>query len=691
MTFDPEYASIPVGVPLPAGAEAAPVVERKSKAKKTGGYYTVGKKEYWFAADLYEQVLQRDDETPMTRKGDREFAKWIKAFIKEHATEGSKDCFESAQSVSKRGWKGSKAMAGYWAAPYYQNNALVDDRTARRATILRSVKTVLSVVDPTHRLHVRYVKDSTSSWMDNNVNMPVKPADEIKDIEEAINVMGGFGVHEAWHSQDTRKIVNPRLMEWAKSNMWNMTLLNVGEDVRIEINGLEDTPGYREYLNYVMEYLWDDRVPLQKKWSDGDANDRFRSVFLWLREADRAEELLTDPSFADPKAWVMAWGEEYCNVINTCIKTSQYADGAENAIRMVEELKVWLDIPDRFSAKPDATPDSKNKGLTPCGYIHGDAGMSDDAMDAVKDALAAEVKVVGNSEWGKVFGMPKRDPKEHTSWSMYDGLEMSSCTILKPRVVNPSRYTPSRGGLIEKAKASLTLRKAEPIADTRQMRSGDLDEDELYRFLGGDMRIFKDATVESLPDAALYLLVDMSASMGSPASEESASREAVTIAQLFVEGLGNNPHVKVKVLAHTGQNSDDRNGGAFYRIWEPGDPINRLSLMWEGIHRAQNFDGFAIAWAGEMLAKEPAQQKLLMVLADGQPHARGYGGEACLRHVREITDRLRNKNVQVVQVAVGRSLKRYHQAIMFKNFIITESAGFPVTFSKLTKLLRKLV
>ena len=59
----------------------------------------MGNKEYWFAGHLYEQVLKRDDETPMTRKGDRDFAKWIKAFIKEN--EGD-DLYEQAvEEVSK--------------------------------------------------------------------------------------------------------------------------------------------------------------------------------------------------------------------------------------------------------------------------------------------------------------------------------------------------------------------------------------------------------------------------------------------------------------------------------------------------------------------------------------------------------------------------------------------------------------
>jgi hypothetical protein len=654
--------------------ETAPT---ERKAKKGGGTYTIGKTEYWFPEDLYTEVLDRDNETPMTRRGDKEFAKWIKQFVKDHEDRVEK----VAQTRRSRSWSAGSGMSGYWAMPYSWNKSS-DSNTVRLATVLRAMKTVLSVVDPFHKLRVDYTDGSSSSWMDNQVNLPVKPAREITDLEEAINVESGFAIHEAWHSEFTRPLLDSDRdsRAWLMKDRWNQWTLNVFEDVREEARGLAKTPGCREYLNFVMEYMWDDKAKLPAKWEHGDnhINERAMCTWMFLREPDRSDELLTDESFAEPRAWFNDFIERYQAAVNA-------TPTMDVAKPFYKEARDYLGIPDDASPPPPSL-----RVLTPCGLIAEDEGMNSGQKENIAEAMEAQSEEVGEKDWGTVFGEAKQAA---TIDDAYVGSGMNSAIILKPRILYPSLYQPSKMGLVEKAKAALSLRKTVAQADTRLMKSGILDEDELHRFFADDMRIFKNATTETIPNAAVYLLVDMSGSMGSAEWEHNSAFYAVRLAQIFVEALASHANLTVKVLGHTGDNSDNSDGGAFYRIWEPGDPINRLSLLYESDRMGNNYDGWAIAWAGQMIKKESVDQRLLIVLSDGQPNAHTYGSTAAMDHVRSVTDRLLRQGVDVVQVAVGSGIPREDQAHMFKHFIeLRDELGgdpFASVFRKLTKLLQK--
>jgi hypothetical protein len=664
-TFEPDSVDAVMGTTIPEATITETVVRKK--AVPTFGYYELGKKEYFIPAPLYSEVLARDEASPLTRKGDKEFAKFLKAFIKDHPDV----IYESYRSKSSYG--AGSGLGGYWAMPYTYGGAKgTDDNTARLATVLRACKTVLSVVDPEHKLRVQYTDDKTSSWMDDNVRVPNRPAKTISDLEEAINIMSGFTVHEAWHSQHTRSLMDSEFIKWLKESGWNSACFNIIEDVREEELGLEETPGYREYLNYVMEFLWDDKFETPTEWPD-EPNKRLACAYLWMREPDRAADLLIGDSFAEPKAWIEGFIRRYVEGVNADPR-------GEVAKSYALELIEWLEIPEE-----EKQPTPSTMTLTACGYADGEEAMGDKEQETLQEALESETEEVGDKNWLSVFGEMRR-----TTHGWGSGDAMHSAVIRRPRVTQPSRFRPSKGGLIAKAKAVLSLKKSQAQADTRLMKNGELDEDELYRFFAKDMRIFKDATIETLPDAAVYLLIDMSGSMGSPEHGGGPAYYATAIAQVMVEALSTHPNIKVKVLGHTGENNDNREGGAFYRIWEQGDPLNRLSLLYT-IQYVENFDSWAIAWAGEMLKKEAADQRMLIVLSDGVPGASSYGGAMAMDHVRSVTDRLERQGVPVVQVAVDAGLSPEQQSRMFKHWVgIPEDESLAGILKNMTDILRKV-
>lgn len=641
-----------------------PVEVGRKKTILTGGYYDLGKNKYWIDEPLYSEVVARDEASPLTPKGDREFGKWLHEFLKKHGIKPER------KEVNTR------SMAGYWAMPYAPVSTKTDSRNKKvikMASVLRAMRSVVSVVDPEHKLTVEYNHtSSTSSWdAGNKVMLPVEPIDEIDDLEECINVMGGFTTHEAFHSQETRKLLTATVRDYLDKSGWNMWIANLLEDPRIEEVGLSETPGYIEYLNYVKEYLWSEKG-LATKWPD-QPQERFRAAIALIRYQDRVDEVLTDESFVTPREWLRDWDARY--------RAAQAAKlSGQTLIDFVEEGKKFFEI-------KSTTPEPK-KTFMVCGMVHEGSSTSPDDILQVDIAIEEEKESAskGSKAWAKILGKAHRD-----IGGFGDG--MPSVVVRRP--MNHKKFKPIKGGLIEKAKAALVLRKTVAQHDTREQLSGMLDEDELYRFAAKDYRIFKDATVESLPSAAVYLLVDMSGSMGDPSYSNSSAHYAATLAQIFTQALTTHPNVRVRVLGHTGQNRDNGTGGSFYRIWEQGDSLDRLSILWDGSLYSENFDGWAIAWAGNLLKQEQVDHKLLVVLADGQPSARGYGGSRAQAHVRRVTDSLLHDGVSVVQVAVGPYLDEESQKRMFKHYIAVSTYRgtnfFPIILRKLTKLLRKVV
>ena len=607
---------------------------------------------------MFAETVKKDESLPLTQAANRIFGDYLRDVIKENHIK------------PERAEANTKSLAGYWAMPF-SKSAEKSTKIVKMASILRAMRSIVSVVDPMHKLNVRFSEESeTSAWdAGKNVLLPVSPVDNIDNLEECINVMGGFTIHEAFHSQETRKLLDKAGRAYLKANKWNMWIANLLEDERIEKVGLADTPGYVDYLNYTKEYMWSSKG-LPTKWPYS-APKRFYVSIPLIRYEDRIDEILTDDSFIMPRQWLRKWSSDYL--------ADQEKDlTSQKLIDYIEMGKKFFGIDESVEMPEEETMLICGLGSLAKGI---NSGLQDEIMAALDDEIESASK--GTKAYNKIFGGMTSDE--------YDS-RMASVVV---RRLSPAgKFIPSRSDLVEKAKATLMLRKNIEQYDTRAQASGVLDEDELYRLFAGDVKIFKDATVASLSSAAVYLLVDMSGSMGRSTDEDDPAYYATGLAQIFVQALASHPQVRVKVLGHTGCNDHNGKGGSFYRIWEPGDPISRLSILQENSLYCENYDGYAIAWAGTMLQKESAEQKIMIVLADGAPSAPEYGGLAAVRHVRTVTDSLGRKGIKVIQVALSSYLNERKQAEMFKNYIAvdtSESDVFASVLKKLTKLLRKVV
>lgn len=619
--------------------------------------------EYSLTDEQADIVDAKDKEFPNTNEGNLGFNNWFREFLKEN----------TIKPVNRR-------MAAYWTS------GTKNDKTdaVKLAITLRAMRSMVEVLDPEHKLVVEYNSSAaTSSWDGKTkVILPTKPVVESEDLHSAINLEGGYAIHEACHSKHTRAVVKPsEFKRWIEEGKLHMPFANLLEDERIESVEMKENPGFRSYLNTVSESMWapdELKKQLPNKWEDCKPQDKVGFAIAAIRYPERTKALL-DSSYSDVGSAVRKISEEY----TALQENATFSDMKQFVDRLMSTLSITAKDESEMPF-PEPTPIPLMCDATE----HEDDGLSEELDREVRDLVDQEVEELNRTE---------------SRW-MADGEFAPMMRVYRPKVTEPHRM-PKPDNLLNRAKAALTLRKAAPRADERHMLSGEVDEDELARLFMGDMRVFRDITEEVLPSAAVYFLVDCSGSMrcsvstGRPDYSADMRDTRLNVAQkmafLLLSSMKDKPNVKCKVLAHTGDNDSrdfDYNAHAnFYRIWEDGDDINRLSII-QTMSHGENYDSYAIAWAGGMLAEEDAEQKILIVLSDGEPSGRSYGGSSAMKHVRKHVDSLSRKGIDVLSIAVAPDLGESSQRQMYRHYITARSGsrGSGLYSALLTNLQRVL-
>lgn len=245
-------------------------------------------------------------------------------------------------------------------------------------------------------------------------------------------------------------------------------------------------------------------------------------------------------------------------------------------------------------------------------------------------------------------------------------------------------------GLIQRMKSAFFFRPSAMEWSTRNLRSGTVDEDELWRAGSNDQRFFEQRVIESAPDTLVTLLVDCSGSMGRY-KLQMASMAAQTIWACLKDMRG----VKVKVRAHTGENDlcGDQNG-ILYDVWNSGEPVSRLGLF-RSLDQGDNYDGYALGMCVDELIRDahPNEQKVVFIIADGLPNGGSptghYGDSLAEAHVRDVVEYARRNEVDVISIAIDSALRPDSQARMFRHWLpYADIQQLPM---QITALLKKLL
>ncbi len=219
----------------------------------------------------------------------------------------------------------------------------------------------------------------------------------------------------------------------------------------------------------------------------------------------------------------------------------------------------------------------------------------------------------------------------------------------------------------------------------KELREGDvirhrtfgskLEARDAYRI---DSKYFsKKKLPQDVPDMAISVLIDQSASMGG--ERIAAAQKAAMLLYDFAKGLG----IPVMVSGHCAYD-----GGFHFFRYAEFDSVNdkdRYRLSQISAKSAGNRDGMAMCIALDMLSKRPEEIKLCIVISDGQPADWDYGGEEAKKDMQEIIKQYKHKGIQTFATAIGDDRNRIREIYKDGYLDITDLNTFPKALVKIVK------
>lgn len=207
-----------------------------------------------------------------------------------------------------------------------------------------------------------------------------------------------------------------------------------------------------------------------------------------------------------------------------------------------------------------------------------------------------------------------------------------------------------------------------------ELEEGEIDEDELYSLNYNSKNIFKESY--DIPDKSMNIgiLIDESGSMIGSNKIQNAKIAAIGLAL----GLTNNKRINLAIYGH----NSSSDVVSIYKYYNSFEGLTDIDRMFSVKANSGNADGYAIEWVGVEMLKKHASDNILIVISDGQPVAKGYGGVKAMAHVRNVVNSLKTKKVSVIQICIDNIA---NSDKMFDEFIPYDEEGSFI--EKLTRLI----
>lgn len=684
----------------PEEAEPLPVLDidpeewlNAGELADCGGYRKDRKGWSWWLPEkelAYFEMINNDPDY----KDDSTFFDWFEKFRKERDLRASRTASWSYGTGIKKSYDSDSYFKSMWKGFGFGAKGYGSEETTELATALGFVQTLIQAVRTRPgRYNVQFATEDTrdrpTSYSDfGNQSIVISPQaamDKKLDSDKKIRITTGWALHEASHTEHTIDRWPVLLRPFPlKPPQVGSLLLNIVEDVRIEERMGKDFPGFADYFEDSRLYLWTiggDKTDIGVM---PDNLDKMLSFIVrTIRWPDKLEPELASDEAKEEFAWWKEWHADY----NTLEKNPDIRVHLEKALNrlaamfraeMEEKTKEWEEAEKAAGRVESALKKiigEMEKAMREGAKIPDSCGSPSKGKDVLSREASIEVERKLEEEWD----IEAKD--EHTPSDGLGAVSNYKLLVRRPILPDTSKYEPDKGPMARRLRSAFVLRPARPEYSDRLLRQGQVDDDELWRWGVGDFRVFEQKIRDSAPDTDITLLVDESGSMG-----YKKMGTAKRLAQLMLSCLADMQGVNLRVRGHTGQNSDFPEGIVINRIWEPGDDQRRISLLSAD---AQNMDGYAIEWCvKELQGGRGDTQKILIVIADGEPYAHGYNGGSALRHVRDVVNKAERNGVYVIQLGVGNDLSEAEQKQMFNHYI--PYSDDENLLRDLTKLMTKL-
>lgn len=461
-------------------------------------------------------------------------------------------------------------------------------------------------------------------------------------------------------------------------------LMNLVEDRRIETLGLESYGGYVFYFEAMRQYAYWCHVnflaypPKTPNWENPD--EFYQALTMYISYKNLMPEILPEFAKYGPKDSKFESLKSQVDAI-LARKVVTFEDSMDQAKRLLE-----LYPREQQDKQQEANGKGKGKANPKDGK-----GKEQAAGPGILEGTPAD----GKSQ--KLTDKQKEDVQDVIDDEQEESQNEEHEIDLSDRMTRTDDYAtvmviPAPEGTFdaniykEACDIAKQISKNLSFLDSRynrtqqmfEMRSGELDEDELYG-INFNKDIFWEE--EDAPGYSLDfgILVDESGSMGGR-----KIRDAQIAALGLALALKDNSHINLFCYGHTANT-----GGhplTMYRYFDPMEKgANNINTMFSIHARSNNADGYAISHMGDVLAKGKAKQKVLVVASDGYPSASGYGGTPGIKHTAQMVQKLERQGVFVVQIA----LEDLNSSQMFQHFIPYDRNSLGVNLKKV--LVKKLV
>jgi len=485
------------------------------------------------------------------------------------------------------------------------------------------------------------------------------------DFTTAIRCVNGETVHEVGHSVGTRKRLEkgcfPADTGDKPRDTVVRTITNVLEDNLIEREQLSINPGFKKHLDATFEWIEEqglaDKDNIQP-WDEASIEERTGHLTQLLRYKDSTDKWKTIPS--DIQDTLLGINQKYLN-----------SRDSEKKGLILETLDILTkDAEYEPTPPPDGNGEEPGEGQSGEGEEgkEGQEGNGKEKKNSpriINGLLGHQCLGKGTTEISKQQAIRIAElVEQEAEWH-----DKSKTLITRPPVETPkaAKRTPEVNKLI----GAIRARPTKFTKPASLQKSGTVDANNLHRIFYDpvDLRVFHRPTIAGKTWARIYLLADMSSSMNTEL--ETVYDCAVMMIYAFKD-----MKVATKVYGYT----DHSRMNQIYRLWEPGDKMERLNIIFEQ-YRGGTPTGDALNWAVENIMKEsdgPEEKKLIIVLTDGAPNDRDL--------VKSVVIGANRRGISVLEIAVNTFSEEMQKAMFGKN-VIAYRYGGPSQTSKLAKWL----
>lgn len=155
---------------------------------------------------------------------------------------------------------------------------------------------------------------------------------------------------------------------------------------------------------------------------------------------------------------------------------------------------------------------------------------------------------------------------------------------------------------------------------------------------------YRNIDEKDTPDLAVLVLIDGSGSMSG--DKKTNATKAAIILHEVLEKQGIN-HAIIEHRAHSGQNSMEANILVEFN-GKSNQKYNILNIKATNVNR----DGLSLLWAERYISSVPNDNKLIIIISDGQPNHGSYSGKIAKEDTHNIVKRIEKHNIGVIGIAL---------------------------------------